>query len=85
MPDIFDELNALLEAHPEARDRMLRILGELDEEAHPHTQIIPVEFTIPPLPDTYTEIAPGTRMWIRYWREHPEEQSEMLAFAKGGK
>lgn len=35
-----------------------------------------------PLPEDFKELDPGSEMWKRFWRAHPEKQNEMLAFRK---
>lgn len=42
-----------------------------------------VSYDIPPIPDDFYDLQPGTEMWKRYWVERPEEQESMLAW-KGG-
>lgn len=96
MPNTADELEKLLDEYPEARDELLRIVGKFRETsrsrkaaitqsvASPRSDdvVVPVEFDIPPVPSDFRGVDPGSRMWIRYWREHPEQQSEMLAYVE---
>jgi DNA modification methylase len=34
---------------------------------------------------SFSDLTPGTPEWKEYWREHPEEQNDMLAWAKARK
>jgi len=33
---------------------------------------------VPEVPEDFRTLEPGSEMWTRYWREHPEKQEEML-------
>lgn len=39
-------------------------------------------YTPPSMPSDYKDITPGTPEWLRYWKEHPEKQDEMIEWAK---
>ena len=93
-----EELDQFLSTHPEAGEEFRRLLRSyrpksrsgrkrLRDETGPRSEehvTIPVEFTLPPLPDSYTDIQPGSNMWMRYWRMHPEQQEDMIAFMRKG-
>lgn len=34
-------------------------------------------------PTSFRELEPGSAEWMTYWSEHPDEQDDMVAFAKG--
>jgi hypothetical protein len=40
--------------------------------------ISPTSFVVPEILDDYKKIVPGSSMWMRYWRDHPEEQDAMI-------
>lgn len=90
-----EELDKFLADHPEAHDEFRRLLGSmkpkrpkrkrLRDKVPPRSEesvITPVEFHVPPLPESYTEIEPGTDMWLRFWRANPDKQEEMLEWQK---
>ena len=41
-----------------------------------------VSYDIPPIPDNFYGLKPGTYMWKQYWVERPEEQEKMLTWRK---
>jgi len=91
-----EQLDQILAASPEARAEFDRLLQSFRPQSRPRPErqrgnrdaedrvVVPVEFTLPPLPESFQEIEPGTDLWIRYWKVHPEQQEEMLCFTKGG-
>ena len=46
---------------------------QYDDWAEKHT---------PPLPEDFRQLIPGTEEWKRYWKENPDKQEAMLAFAR---
>jgi hypothetical protein len=39
-------------------------------------------FELPPLTEDFKELEPGSADWSRFWKEHPEQQEEMLTWRK---
>jgi len=39
-------------------------------------------YELPPLPEDFRELEPGSSDWKRYWKAHPEKQGEMLEWKK---
>jgi len=64
------ELELLLSANPQALHKLLK-----PEEPRSEAK---VSYDIKPLPDTFKVIKIGSNDWIWYWKEHPEQQEEML-------
>ena len=40
------------------------------------------DYVIPPIPEDYHEIEPGSAAWKQFWEENPDQQAEMLAWKK---
>jgi len=64
------ELELLLNANPQALRKLLK-----SEEPRSEAK---VSYDIKPLPSTFKVIKIGSHDWMRYWKEHPEQQLEML-------
>lgn len=41
-----------------------------------------VSFDLPPIPKDFKELEVGSDMWVRFWNEYPDKQTEMLAWKK---
>ena len=83
------DLLSLVKHNPEFRRKFLGILKDTDlqekVQKHSSTLIAKVPYVIPPIPDDFHELNPGTYMWIQFWTEHPEKQAEMLEWRIIGK
>ena len=67
---LLKELEHLLSTNPQA-------LRKLFNPEKPRSEA-KVSYDIKPLPDTFKVIKIGSNEWIEYWKEHPEQQFEML-------
>ena len=74
--DSTDELIKLLASKPNAAkiiEQTMRERGVTSE------QIVAIKlFDIEPLPDDFRLLEPGTNLWLRFWKSHPEKQDIML-------
>jgi len=67
---LMKELELLLNANPQA-------LRELSKPEKPRSEA-KVSYDIKPLPSTFKVIKIGSYDWGEYWKEHPDQQEEML-------
>ena len=83
MPSLEQQLLNLVKENPSIGREIGRILSKHEPQGSPHKPRIAlneakVSFDIPPIPADFKTIEPGTSLWIRYWKAHPELQMEML-------
>lgn len=69
-PSIGREIGEILRKYEPQKTRIVARVSQTSEAK--------VSFEIKPLPADFREINPGTNLWIRYWKAHPELQMEML-------
>ena len=69
-PEIGREIGTILSKH--------KAILEKKPISRPMISEAKVSFDIPPIPDDFKTIEPGTNLWIRFWKAHPELQMEML-------
>ena len=67
---LMKELELLLNANPQALHKLLKPEKPRSEAK--------VSYNLKPLPSTFKVIKIGSNEWIEYWKEHPEQQLEML-------
>ena len=67
---LMKELELLLTANPKALHRLLTPEKPRSEAK--------VSYDIKPLPSTFKVIKIGSYEWGEYWKEHPDQQEEML-------
>ena len=67
---LMKELELLLNANPQALHKLLKPEKPRSEAK--------VSYNLKPLPSTFRVIRIGSNEWIEYWKEHPEQQLEML-------
>ena len=67
---LMKELELLLTANPRALHKLLK-----PEKPNSEAK---VSYNLKPLPSTFKVIKIGSNEWIEYWKEHSEQQLEML-------
>lgn len=72
--DLMARLEELLARNPKVVSR----ITQTTKSSSSRESEAKVRFDIKPLPSTFEAIRIGSHDWIRYWRDHPEQQEEML-------
>ena len=81
-----DEILELARKDPTVVNAVKEILGRYESNRHRPATERPcrakVSFEEKLLPDDFRILIPGTYDWMRFWKENPDKQEEILAWQK---
>ena len=81
-----DEILELARKDPSIVSSVKEILGRYESNRHRPATERPcrakVSFEETPLPDDFRMLIPGTHDWMRFWKENPEKQKDILAWQR---
>ena len=74
----------MIEMEPTFRDlSVINTTRGYSEIVHRAVERPPIpEYVVPPIPDDFHKIEPGTAAWSQFWDENPDQQEEMLAYKR---
>lgn len=84
---LHDSLVKLIQDDPEVRRKFIALANKPDptllkKKEVTDALVVAVSFRLPPLPDEFQELVPGSSLWIRFWKKYPNRQDEMLKWKK---
>ena len=74
----------MIEMEPTFRDlSVINTTRGYSEIVHRAVERPPIpEYIVPPIPDDFRKIEPGTAAWSQFWDENPGQQEEMLVYKR---